>query len=193
VNAYILVGGRSKRMGASKADLFLDRVAAAARPVFDEVLAVHRPDGEPLPIRTIFEEPHALDGPLFGIATALRDARDRCFVIGVDYPLLTSELLLELSGAFARSSRPMLVPEWNGQPQTLCAGYDAMLLPLIEERIAAGRLDLRGLLTAAAGEMIGEPVLRSRFAGEPLMNVNTPEELEEAVRRYGSQGFLASR
>ena len=40
-----------------------------------------------------------------------------------------------------------------------------------------------------AGEQVEE--LRARFAGEPLMNVNTPQELEEAERIYGR--FLASR
>jgi molybdopterin-guanine dinucleotide biosynthesis protein A len=33
--------------------------------------------------------------------------------------------------------------------------------------------------------IIAESVLRARFPGEPLMNVNTPEELEAAERLYG--------
>lgn len=176
MNAYILVGGRSQRMGASKADLFLERIVAVARPAFDEVLAVHRSDGEPLRVRTIFEEPHPGEGALFGILTALRDARGKCFVIAVDYPLLTSDLLLALSGRFAASGSVMLVPEWDGQPQPLCAGYDAsLLLPLVERRIAAGAFDLRGLIAESRGEMIPERELREQFQGEPLMNVNTPE------------------
>jgi molybdopterin-guanine dinucleotide biosynthesis protein A len=62
--------------------------------------------------------------------------------------------------------------------------WDAALLPRIEERIARGALDLRG---AAETEIIAESELRSRFSGEPLLNVNTPEEWERAQR------FLASR
>jgi hypothetical protein len=34
-------------------------------------------------------------------------------------------------------------------------------------------------------DIIPESELRQRFAGEPLMNVNTPEELGEAERLYG--------
>ena len=52
----------------------------------------------------------------------------------------------------------------------------------IDERIAAGRFDLRGLNEQA---MIPEAELRRRFEGEPLMNVNTPEELAQAERWYG--------
>jgi molybdopterin-guanine dinucleotide biosynthesis protein A len=164
-------------MGASKAELFLERIVAAARPVFEDVLAVHRIDGEPLPIRTIFEEPHEHEAAIFGIIRALRDARGKCFILGVDYPLITSEVL-----EFLRDREGM--PEWNGEPQPLCAVWDADALPRIEARIARGAFDLRG---AAEMEIIAEAELRARFAGEPLLNVNTPEEWERA------QGFLASR
>jgi molybdopterin-guanine dinucleotide biosynthesis protein A len=205
VNAYVLVGGRSLRMSASKAELFLERIVTAARPVFDEVIAVDRPrvilsrgDDEGPPdsnasraigrrsfavsaaqddIRTILEEPHELEGAIFGVVRALRDARGKCFLLAVDYPLITTEVL-----EFLRDHEG--IPEWNGRPQPLCAVWDAALLPRIEERIARGALDLRG---AAETEIIAESELRSRFSGEPLLNVNTPEEWERAQR------FLASR
>jgi molybdopterin-guanine dinucleotide biosynthesis protein A len=175
-------------MGTSKAELFLDRVVSVASPVFDEVLAVNRADAAPLRIRTIFEEPHEGEGALFGVARALADARERCFLIAVDYPLLTKELLQFLVMKFEECSAPMLVPEWNGRPQPLCAGWDAeVLLPLVESRIANGQLEVQGLLAEAGAAIIPEDELRARFPGEPLMNVNTPEELEEAERWYGER------
>jgi molybdopterin-guanine dinucleotide biosynthesis protein A len=208
VNAYVLVGGRSRRMGASKVELFLERIVAAARPVFDEVIAVDRAstvilsreDDEGPPavnashatgrgsfavsaaqddrrIRTIFEDAHDLEGAIFGVVRALREARGKCFLLAVDYPLITTEVL-----EFLRDREGM--PEWNGRPQPLCAVWDAAVLPRIEERIARGEFDLRG---AAEMEIIAESELRSRFSGEPLLNVNTPEEWERAQR------FLASR
>jgi len=171
-------------MGTSKAALFLDRVVAAARPVFDEVLAVHRADGEPLPLRTIFEDPHEGEGAIFGIERALRDARGKCFVIAVDYPLVTTELLHDLASRFEESSVAALVPEWDGYPQPLCAGFDSSLLPIVERRIAAGELSVKGLLTEAGARVIPENELRGRYEGEPLMNVNTPDELEAAEKLY---------
>ena len=171
-------------MGNSKAALFLDRVVAAARPVFDEVLAVHRADGEPLPLRTIFEDPHEGEGAIFGIERALRDARGKCFVIAVDYPLVTTELLHDLATRFEASQDAALVPEWDGHPQPLCAAFDASLLPLLQKRIAAGSFDVKGLLTEAHAQVIPEAELRALYAGEPLMNVNTPEELEAAEKLY---------
>lgn len=187
MNAYVLVGGRSRRMGQSKVELFLERVVDAARPVFDEVVSVDRSaSGVPASsrqdagaphVRTIFEEPHEHEGAIFGVVRALRDARGKCFLLAVDYPLITADVL-----RFLRDRGGM--PEWNGRPQPLCAVWDAASLPRIEERIARGELDLRG---AAETEIIPESELRSRFPGEPLLNINTPEEWERAQR------FLASR
>lgn len=185
MNCYILVGGRSKRMGTSKAELFLEKIAAAARPVFEEVLAVHRSDGEPLPIRTIFEEVHEGEGPLHGIRRALMDAPERCMIVAVDYPMITSELLSWLVDRGAASDAPATIPVWHGQPQMLCAVYDPALLPLVERRIAAGDYELRALIAEAGAEMIEEEELRSRFPGEPLFNINTPDELHEAERLDG--------
>jgi molybdopterin-guanine dinucleotide biosynthesis protein A len=162
-------------MGVSKTALFLERIVAAARPVFDEVIAVQRCGGEVAAIRTIFEEPHEGDGAIFGVARALSDANGDAFLIAVDYPLVTSDVL-----RFLRDQRG--VPEWNGQKQPLCAVWQPAALPRIEERIAARRYDLQPLAEQA---IIAEALLRARFPGEPLMNVNTREELEAAEKLYG--------
>ena len=161
MNCYVLTGGRSSRMGRSKRAMFFDRVAAAARPVFDDVIAIDwLPDER---------------APIFGVARALRDTQSQAFILAVDYPLITSGVL-----RFLRDRAGMAM--WNGEPQLLCAVWDAALLPEIERRIAAERFDLRGLNER---DMIEEEELRARFGGEPLMNVNTPEELAAAERLYG--------
>lgn len=162
-------------MGRGKPALFLDRIVAAATPVFDDVIAVQRFGGEAAAIRTIFEEEHEGDGAIFGVARALRDARDEAFLLAVDYPLITAAVL-----RFLRDERG--VPEWNGRKQPLCAVWETAALPRIEARIAERWYDLQPLAEQA---IIAEAVLRARFPGEPLMNVNTPEELEAAEKLYG--------
>lgn len=184
MDAYILIGGRSRRMGAPKRNIpfhgvpFLDRVADAARGAFDEVYAVQRAGGEPAGgLPTVFENGHDLEAPVFGVAAALQHARGRCFVLAVDYPALTSELLRELRLRFEQSAALLLAPRWGGKLQMLCAGYGSGLLSRVERRIAEGRFDLRGLADEAETEIVREDDLRLRFAGEPLANVNTPAEL----------------
>lgn len=166
MNAYVLIGGRSRRMGRSKTELFLDRILDAATPVFDEVVAVQRADGDAARIRTIFENAHEHEGAIFGLVRALQDAKERAFVLAVDYPFLTSDVL-----RFLRDDAR--VPMWDGRAQPLCAVWDTRELSRIEERIARGAFDLHGLLDR---EMIPEAELRARFSGELLRNVNTPEE-----------------
>jgi molybdopterin-guanine dinucleotide biosynthesis protein A len=171
-------------MGRDKSGLFIDEIVAAARPVFDRVIAVQRADGASPPLipSTIFEDSHVDEAPIFGVARALADAQGRCVILAVDYPLITGAFLSFLRDRTISSTAPLVVPLWDGHPQLLCAGYDPRLLPLIETRIAARRYDLRTLAEEAGAELIAEDELRARFGGEPLMNVNTPDDLQLARR-----------
>ena len=205
MNCYVLVGGRSTRLGTSKAALFLDRVAAAARPVFDRVIAVDRSQtgmsgphtrgadipvcatifphmcGADIPVcATIFEDAHEDEAPIFGVRRALDHAQAKCFILAVDYPLITSELLRDWSLRFATSSANMLVPRSGGYPHVLCAGYSHLLLPVITARIVRRQYDLRSI--AADAEFVDHD-------GAELLNVNTIEELEA----YERQRLLSSR
>jgi molybdopterin-guanine dinucleotide biosynthesis protein A len=190
MNAYILVGGRSARMGAPKAFVefagttLLGRVAEAASGAFERIIAVQRPGGEEAAIETIYEEPHPDEAPLFGVARAIRHANAKCFVIAVDYPLLTAVALRDLALRFERAAAPMLVPVWNGVPQVLCAGYSPAIQERIDAQIAAGKYDLQSLAFDAE---------RIRVEGELWRSVNTIEELEKARQWYGQQRLLPSR
>lgn len=161
MNCYILTGGRSTRMGRSKRELFYDQVAAAARGAFESVIEDDRDDG----------------APVFAVRRALQSERDKCFILAVDYPRITTAMLADLRERFERSSRPMLVPVWRGVAQVLCAGYDAALLARVEERIAARQYSLQPLADAAE---------RVEVEGDAWSSVNTPEELDD-------QGLLTSR
>jgi molybdopterin-guanine dinucleotide biosynthesis protein A len=182
MNCYILIGGRSRRMGRPKEELFLDRVASVASEVFETVIAVQRNGGAAASIDTIYESPHDDQAPVFGVARALEHARARCFVLAVDYPLITAAILRYLRTRFDSSPALLLAPIWIGKTQMLCGGYDPELLPRIEQRIAAKRYDLRGLAAKSDAEILAEDELRSRFAGEPLMNVNTVADAESISR-----------
>jgi molybdopterin-guanine dinucleotide biosynthesis protein A len=176
MNAYILIGGESRRMGRSKTELFFDRVANTAAEVFEDVFAVQRHGGPAAPLFTIYESAHDDQAPVFGVACALAHASARCFVIAVDYPLITPAMLRFLRDRFERSDALLLAPVWSGKTQMLCAGYDPALLPRLQQRIVAKRYDLRGLAAIAEAEILAEDDLRAQFAGEPLMNVNTMAE-----------------
>ena len=175
MKCYVLIGGESRRMGRSKAGLFLADVVAAARPVFEEGIAVQRGGGAAAElVPTIFEPGHEERAALFGVLRALDHAEGRAFILAVDYPLITAAALRFISERKGR----LVIPEWDRQPQMLCGVYSAELIVPIEERIEQHKFDLRGLLDEGRGEIIPEHELRAALSGEPLRNVNTPEEYE---------------
>src|SRR5438045_5931272 len=190
MNCYVLTGGRSRRMGAEKANIafagttFIERVVDAARAVFDDVIEVARRRAPARTPETIYEHDHEDEAPIFGVRRALDHARAKCFIIAVDYPLITSDVLRMFVSRFESSRASMFVPLHRGVPQVLCAGYSDELLDTIDAHIAARQYDLRTL--ARGAETI-------EYDGAELMNVNTPEELVEAKRWYERQGLLASR
>ena len=165
-------------MGQSKVPLFLPAVVAAARPVFDQIIAVQRADGDAAPLETIYEPEHEEQAPAFGVLRALEHAAADCFILAVDYPLMTAEVLRYVAERFEQSAAPIVAPRWSGKLQVLCAGYRHSVLDVLHDRLTAGRYDLRGLGDTA--EIIEESELRSRFPGEPLMNVNTPDDWARA-------------
>jgi len=132
MNVYLLIGGRSRRMGQSKVELpfggstFMARSIERARDVFDRVYAVQRAGGTPATgVETIFELPHDDEAPAFGVLCALEHAGIRCFVMAVDYPLMTSEVLGYLARRTEGSPASLVAPRWSERLQMLCAGYDA--------------------------------------------------------------------
>lgn len=116
-------------------------------------------------------------GPLMGIASGLRTIRAaRALVMAVDLPFVQPSLvslLLELA-----QDDTLLVPLVDTIPQVLLAVYPRTILPLVEERLLAGRRDPRSLLDVAPVRFVEEDQLRR---ADPLLrsfiNVNTPEDL----------------
>lgn len=123
---------------------------------------------------------------MFGLQRALEDAGARLWLLGIDYPLITSGFLRDLRVRYERSPQPIFVPMSGGMPQMLCAGYDPALLESVNSRIATGNLRMRSLLEEKA-RIFPEEEWRSSYSGEPLLNVNDPLTLELARKIHGEE------
>lgn len=192
MNCYLLIGGDSRRMGTPKASLvlrgepFLERVAHAAERAFERVIAVQRHGRkESAVVETIVEPLRKHEGVAAAILTALEHAGgERVWIVGVDFPLVSPGILQFLRKWFEEApAADILVPEWSGEPQYLCAGYDWRSVPAFQAAIEKGELSLRKIAARVHTEFVPEGLLRSRFSGEPLRNVNTPSEYDELVKR----------
>jgi molybdenum cofactor guanylyltransferase len=193
--AVVLAGGRSSRMGSSKAALewhgstLLAHVTGLLlRCVGGPVVVARAPD-QPLPpldpAVEIVDDPVEHAGPMQGIATGLAAVGGRAagaFVASTDLPLLrpafVAAVLRMLDGDV-----DVVQPDVHGHPQPLAAAYRTAIVPHLASLIAAGRVrpahDLGGLrlLRPDAAVLLADPVLAAADpALDSLVNVNRPAD-----------------
>ena len=199
IEATILAGGTSRRMGKDKALL---RLQEPAGPTLIEALVeLLKPDHEPVRIlagQSPAESYAALgvavqpdlrprSGPLGGIHTALATAeRDIVLVVACDLPFLTREFLRQLSGLL--SEHDAVVPRPQGVPVPVCAFYSKRCLPAVLGRLDRGELKTADFLDELAVRWVeGRELARLDPRGTALFNLNTPQDVERA-REIASQG-----
>ena len=189
VQGFILVGGKSSRMGEDKAWLrfgdhtSVELIAAALRRVTQAVTTVGWPDQklEALPnipdLRTSW-------GPLAGIEAALRHAEsEHCLIVACDFPFVT-ESLFECLLSFIDDSDAVIPRQDDDRPQPLCAAYRVeTCLPAAEAAIAADAHSPRAMLDRVRTRYISfRELSHLKGSNNFFFNVNTPESYERAQR-----------
>jgi molybdopterin-guanine dinucleotide biosynthesis protein A len=192
----ILVGGRSRRMGRDKAHLplpgneqitFVEHLSSLLTTQCSEVVLVARDAVQSaeysLPgVHTVTDKvPHV--GPLMGLYSGLSAIKaSHALVTAVDMPFVQPDVIAFLLAQPLEDA--LLVPVVNGVPQVLLAVYPRSVLPTIEELLRAGRPGPRFLLDVARVRYIEETQLRKVDPElRSFINVNTPEEWQQYVRR----------
>jgi molybdopterin-guanine dinucleotide biosynthesis protein A len=157
----------------------LARVLAAVRASGLRVVIVGRPDI--VAVDGCDDVPRIPDdapgnGPLGGIATALRVTSGSILAVACDMPLMTPDALLWLAGHISLAGHRDGVITLNGdRHEPLFSIYSHAALPLIESLLARRELALRGLISA--GDFLHAEAPPS--IAPTLANINTPEELGE--------------
>jgi molybdopterin-guanine dinucleotide biosynthesis protein A len=174
LTGILLVGGASRRFGSAKAlarigrETLAERAWATLGEVCAERIAVGKvADGLELPF-AVLDDASVVRAPLAGVVAGLRAAAHEVAVIlPVDSPLVTPELLRRLAAA----CRDAAVPQTGPLP----GAYRRSALPVLERRLAAGALDLRGALRELDAVVV-------QCDEALLANVNTREELAALSR-----------
>ena len=169
LTGVLLVGGTSTRFGSPKAFARLDGETLAERAWHvlgkacgERVATGKAADGFELPF-PVLDDGTELRAALAGIVAGLRAATtELCVVVPVDMPRLMPTLLLELAEACALAAAP------EGSP--LPAAYRKAALPVLERRLAEGRLALHDALAELEAERLAVDATQ-------LENVNTPADL----------------
>jgi molybdenum cofactor guanylyltransferase len=190
VGAYILVGGKSSRMGRAKALLPLAgrplvmHMAKLAEAVAGAATLVGPPEkfGQ-LGFCAIADERPNL-GPLGGIWTALRATeREWNLILGCDLPFLTREWLEFLVARAVDSNADAVMPVNGPGYEPLCAMYRKRAQEAIGGAVDRGVRKITDGLAELTLTRI-EPAEWKGFDrhGRLFKNINTPDDYEEARR-----------
>jgi molybdenum cofactor guanylyltransferase len=183
VTAFVLAGGKSKRMGTDKAFVtlngrtLLERMVDLARSVCADVRIVGE-HGKVSAFATVVEDVFRGCGPLGGIHAALRSSNtDLNLILAVDVPFLSAEFL-QFMITKSRCGALVTVARTSGGWQPLCAVYRREFADLAEKSLRAGIYRIDGLFFPATTLVIDEEELRTAgFSPELFRNLNTPEDL----------------
>ena len=168
IEACILAGGLSTRMGREKDRLKFrgHTLLGHARALVDEV---------GLPYRIIRRDSVPRCGPLGGIITALRVTKaSRVLFLSCDMPFVTQKLVQRLLD----NTSPNVFVETNGRVGfPFCLAASA--LAIAETQHTEGHYSLQ----AFAGNLESGRVALEGDMAEQLFNINTPGDLEAALKR----------
>jgi molybdopterin-guanine dinucleotide biosynthesis protein A len=191
VSGFVLAGGKSTRMGQDKASLtlngrtLLEHALAALRGVCRDVAVLGRFEryGAMAPA---YEDIYPGCGPLGGIHAALSTSQTQFnLIIAVDTPFLVPEFLTYLAERAVASGMVVTTPEIDDYTQPLCTVYSLDFLPIAERAIQAGNYKIVPLFPRDQTLVIKESELRRfAFGTEMFENLNTPEDMERARRRF---------
>jgi len=188
VEAFILAGGASSRMGTDKSQLLIDRQTFTERisetllKLTDSVTLVGRQlDTSVLPsVPDVYPQWGALGG-LHAALTACK--RDWAIVAACDLPFVTGDLFSFL--AALRLDHEAVVPiQPDGRPQPLAALYRVdPCLQRATELVEAGRRRPLDLLEAVKTRWVSFDEIRNLEQSERFfVNINTPSDYYEATR-----------
>lgn len=198
MNAFVLAGGASTRMGRDKALLLLND-----RPLIEHALDKLRALG--LAPRIVGSRPDlasfapvipdnfAHTGPLGGIQAALAiTSTEQNLFLAVDLPVLPAFFLQWTAARAAITTALATIPLLQGRPQPLCAVYSRALLPHIQASLAAGDAKVTHAVESAARATHAsidffnvESVASAQCWPQPFQlhlwfqNINTPADLEK--------------
>jgi molybdopterin-guanine dinucleotide biosynthesis protein A len=207
MDAFVLAGGLSTRMGRDKALLEI-----GGRPLVEHMLELLRDVGlspricgsrpELARFAEVVPDNFPQCGPLGGIEAALAISdSDLNFFVPVDAPELPRGFLLWLMERAERSQAAATIPHFGGRLQPLCAVYNRRLLNGLGQSLTAGNYKVIAAVretAAMVGEAVDEfnvesvaPTLRpgdwssNRPLASWFRNVNTPEEYEALCAASG--------
>ncbi len=188
VTALVLGGGKSKRMGRTKAFLpfqnttMIEHVLNIVRELFDETFVVaNQPElYEDLAVDVVKDIlPHR--GPLGGILSGLLvSSNPYAFVIACDMPLVQKEIVEEIVSRRHGNDVVVLAHQQGIEP--LLGIYSKNCIKQLEESLFAGSRSVQDFLSGLKAQtyFLDQGKLDNNSL-PPFFNVNTPQDYSRVV------------
>lgn len=184
VTLAILAGGQSSRMNyRNKAFLsyqektFVERLIEAGSDFEEVIIVANTKEAYENFNLQVVSDVYPGKGPLSGIHAALRVAKTPTVLcVACDMPLTSREVLnglAQISGDY-----DVLVPEYEGRLQPLCAIYSKKIKNKVEEQLKKDDFKLQYFIRQLNYQVIRELPHRP-FKSTDFLNVNTPTDLSE--------------
>lgn len=200
MTSIILAGGKSTRLGQSKAlqaiqgksliQWVIDRLAVLSTEII--IVTAHGeeiPCSSPVGIKTVADiYPHR--GPLVGIYSGLAASScSRAIIVGCDTPFLSVRLLEYMSQV--SSAFDVVVPRIEDKVEPLCAIYSRNCLLAIEALLEQNELRISRLFNMVTARYIEEHEINA-FDPEHLsfFNANSQADLDTARKLAADKGWL---
>jgi molybdopterin-guanine dinucleotide biosynthesis protein A len=190
VAAFVLAGGKSSRMGRDKAFLpvqgetLLARSLKLATAVTQQVTIVGE-TGKFAAYGRVVADIVPGCGPLGGIHAALSaTSAELNLILAVDLPFLEPRLLEYLIAEARKSESMITVPQAGGRFQPLCAIYRKEFTVVAESALQGGQNKIDLLFAKTNPRIVAEEELkRAGFSSGMFRNLNTPEDVQKALRK----------
>lgn len=190
MTGVVLAGGRSSRMGRNKAFLdfgsksIVEHTIELFKSIFSEIILVANSPEEykELGVRVVADI-FPGKGSLGGIYTGLfYSLHDHAFVVSCDMPFLKKDLIRFLIGL--KEDYDVTVPRHRNGYEPLHAVYSKKCLKPIEFMLSKGDLRIVGFYPDVRVREVSEEEL-CPYNPDPsaFININTPEEYEEALKK----------
>lgn len=185
MNALILAGGGSKRMGRDKALIErpdgtrqIDHIAALAREFCDAVFLSLKEEGSVTSDLPVIPDLHPGEGPVAALESAAAACGGPLLVLGCDLYLMDRETLeFLLSHRDPSRKATCFRNRIDGRAEPLCAIYETAGLELAAGALTDGQRCARNFLESL------DPLMLDLPRPAALDNANTPAELDECFAK----------
>ena len=190
MNAYILAGGKGKRINFCKSfikikDRFLiDIIIENLSLYFDKdiYIVIKKDQQEDFKrYKNLIIEEIKISSSIIGIYTALMHTdKEWNFIIGTDMPGLNIELIKGM--CTYRKHVDIIVPVVRGYPEPLFALYNRNILPHLKKQISEGEYKIQNLYKKVRTLYLKEEIIR-KYDPElkSFININTWEDYRRAI------------